>query len=61
VIAWMWLDVAGAALQAADAQAPGRLAAAQYFFRYELPKNSAWLAVVNNCDMTCADMNPEDF
>src|SRR5690606_15840453 len=39
VLAWMWLDVARAALRA-DATLPanaGRLAAARYFFRYELP------------------------
>jgi alkylation response protein AidB-like acyl-CoA dehydrogenase len=56
VIAWTWLDVLQA--DAAGATAPaaeGRRRAAQYFFRYELPKIGAWLAVVASRDRTCAD------
>jgi butyryl-CoA dehydrogenase len=58
VIAWIWLDV----MQSVQGDAPaavGRRAAARYFFRYELPKISAWLQVVNTRDSTCADV-PED-
>jgi len=61
VLAWIWLDMARVMVHAGahGSAATGRLAAAQYFFRYELPKIPAWLAVVNNQDMTCADL-PED-
>jgi butyryl-CoA dehydrogenase len=63
VIAWMWLDVALAAtraLEAGGALAPdfyrGKLQAARYFFRYELPKIGAWLDVVARRDTTCSEM-----
>ncbi|MET0919377.1 MAG: acyl-CoA dehydrogenase, partial [Burkholderiales bacterium] len=63
VIAWMWLDVAIAATRALDAGGPpgadflrGKLQAARYFFRYELPKIGAWLDVVARRDTTCRDM-----
>jgi alkylation response protein AidB-like acyl-CoA dehydrogenase len=62
VVAWLWLDVALAASAAAaqgDAAAVGRVQAARYFFRYELPKIGAWLQVVASRDPTCAQM-PED-
>ncbi len=58
VIAWIWLDVAQSAQGDAPAQV-GRRAAARYFFRYELPKISAWLQVVSRRDPTCAEV-PED-
>jgi len=62
VLAWIWLDVALAALAAADSPArTGRLAAARYFFGYELPKIDAWLAVVSRRDRTCADLSPDAF
>jgi hypothetical protein len=60
VVAWIWLDVALVAKRnASDMASVGRLAAAQYFFRYELPKIGAWLGVVSSCDQTCASL-PED-
>jgi hypothetical protein len=60
VLAWIWLDVALVAQRnASDKANVGRLAAAQYFFRYELPKIGAWLGVVSSCDQTCASL-PED-
>ncbi|NDC61388.1 MAG: acyl-CoA dehydrogenase, partial [Betaproteobacteria bacterium] len=50
VLAWIWLDVACAALKADPqghaAATQGRLGAAQFFFHYELPKIGAWLSVV---------------
>ena len=63
VLAWMWLDVARAALRAGAALPAnaGRLAAARYFFRYELPKIGAWLDVVSRRDMTCANMDEAGF
>jgi alkylation response protein AidB-like acyl-CoA dehydrogenase len=65
VLAWIWLDVACAAL-AGDAATPGPktqgvLGATRYFFRYELPKIDAWYAVVESRDMTCADLPAEAF
>jgi alkylation response protein AidB-like acyl-CoA dehydrogenase len=62
VVAWLWLDVALAAANratAGDAAAQGRVQAARYFFRYELPKIGAWLQVAATRDATCAQM-PED-
>lgn len=62
VLAWIWLDVALAASQNGDGVASqGRLLAARYFFRYELPKIDAWLKVVESRDMTCADFPEEAF
>jgi len=63
VLAWIWLDVAMAALTADAANTlattQGRLGATRYFYHYELPKISAWLQVVVSRDLTCADL-PED-
>ncbi|MBK9236631.1 MAG: acyl-CoA dehydrogenase [Rhodoferax sp.] len=65
VLAWIWLDVACAALSADPDQAMpatvGRLAASRYFFHYELPKIGAWLQVVASRDRTCADLVQEAF
>jgi butyryl-CoA dehydrogenase len=63
VLAWIWLDVALAAVNGDVALATpatrGRLAATRYFFHYELPKIGAWLHVVETRDATCANL-PED-
>jgi butyryl-CoA dehydrogenase len=65
VLAWIWLDVALAALSVHGAESEparrGRLLAAQFFFRYELPKIGAWLQVVAARDMTCADFPEASF
>ena len=65
VLAWVWLDVAlcvQAQPQATDADMhAGLLAACHYFFRYELPKVSAWLAVVETRDDTCRSMQDAWF
>jgi alkylation response protein AidB-like acyl-CoA dehydrogenase len=57
VIAWIWLDIAinKIAIQAINTPA------AAYFYAYELPKIAAWLNVVNNRDLTCANMAEDDF
>jgi len=65
VLAWIWLDVATVTL-AADASLSvasnqGRIRAQQYFYHYELPKIGAWLQVVRQRDMTCADMPEAAF
>ncbi|OYU45016.1 MAG: acyl-CoA dehydrogenase [Burkholderiales bacterium PBB4] len=58
VLAWIWLDVAIAALKDDPTKArettQGRVGAAQFFFHYELPKIGAWLGVVQSRDQTCA-------
>ena len=58
VLAWIWLDVAITALRddptKAQESTQGRVGAAQFFFRYELPKIGAWLGVVQSRDQTCA-------
>ncbi|MEW6707134.1 MAG: acyl-CoA dehydrogenase [Pseudomonadota bacterium] len=63
VLAWLWLDVALAAQQsAADSDfVQGKLAAMRYFFRHELPKTEAWLAVVASRDATCREMQDAWF
>jgi alkylation response protein AidB-like acyl-CoA dehydrogenase len=62
VLAWLWLDVGASILEAGNAESTanvGRLAALDYFMRYELPKTAAWLRVVESRDRTCRDV-PED-
>ena len=65
VLAWIWLDVAWAALKAdatkSIAATAGKLGAMQYFYHYELPKINAWLQVVESRDLTCADLPEEAF
>jgi butyryl-CoA dehydrogenase len=62
VLAWLWLDIAAAVVERGEPLAAadtGRLAALDYFMRYELPKTDAWLRVVETRDRTCLDI-PED-
>lgn len=62
VLAWIWLEVALAACDAASEPAnQGRLLAARFFYRYELPKIEAWLKVVQARDLTCAEFPEEAF
>ena len=60
VIAWTWLDLACCATKS-RAASEGTAGAASYFFHYELPKIEAWLRVVENRDMTCAELPEEAF
>jgi alkylation response protein AidB-like acyl-CoA dehydrogenase len=63
VLAWIWLDVAlcAQASKADENLRQGTLAAARYFFRYELPRVPAWLKVVETRDDTCRTMNEAWF
>jgi butyryl-CoA dehydrogenase len=61
VLAWIWLDVSASCRGEASAKQTGRHAAAKYFYNYELPKIDAWLNVVGNRDMTCANLSEEAF
>ncbi|MEY4536637.1 MAG: hypothetical protein RL171_788, partial [Pseudomonadota bacterium] len=57
IIAWMWLDIAINKIAAQAINTPATV----YFYNYELPKISAWLNVVSNRDLTCANMAEDDF
>ena len=65
VLAWIWLDVALKALEGdadrSNAATQGRIGATRFFFHYELPKISAWLAVVETRDTTCAAFPQDAF
>ena len=65
VLAWIWLEVALAALKADATQSIastlGILGATRYFYHYELPKIEAWFNVVEARDRTCADLPEEAF
>ena len=63
VLAWVWLDVAlcAQASSAPEDLRQGKLAAARYFFRYELPRVPAWLKVVETRDDTCRSMQQDWF
>lgn len=68
VIAWMWLKQAIAACKGLnDGDAgdkdfyAGKLAATQFFFRYELPKACTNLEVVADLDSTCYDLTAPQF
>ncbi len=63
VLAWIWLDVAlcAHASKADENLRQGTLAAARFFFRYELPRVPAWLKVVETRDDTCRTMNDAWF
>ncbi len=62
VLAWVWLDVALAARDAADvARREGSLAACRYFFAYELPLVEGWLGTVSTREAVCKDMQDAWF
>jgi butyryl-CoA dehydrogenase len=68
VIAWMWLKQAVAAVEgkqkgntADDAFYDGKIAAMQFFFRYELPKIRPNLTLVADLDSTCYDLTSDQF
>ena len=61
VLAWIWLDVSASCRGAQTPAQTGRQAAAKFFYHYELPKIDAWLTVVGNRDMTCANLSEEAF
>jgi butyryl-CoA dehydrogenase len=65
VLAWIWLDIASTsaaqdAMHSIAARA-GIQGAADYFYAYELPKITAWLAVVENRNLLCANLPEEAF
>jgi butyryl-CoA dehydrogenase len=60
VLAWIWLEVAlvALALPARSPLPPGKLAAARYFFAYELPRIDAWLGVVARREPLVRELDP---
>jgi len=63
VVGWMWLEqviVAQAGLDAdpSDSFLRGKLAAARYFFRWELPRTAHWASLLNPVDRICLDTDP---
>ena len=65
VLAWIWLDVAVVSIgqNATDsiAACAGIQGATAYFYAYELPKITAWLAVVESRNLLCANLPEEAF
>ena len=65
VLAWIWLDVALASQNSTAthsiAARAGIQGAAAYFYAYELPKITAWLAVVESRNLLCANLPEEAF
>jgi alkylation response protein AidB-like acyl-CoA dehydrogenase len=61
VLAWLWLDVALAAVKTEGPATEGRLAALRYFCAYELPKIDAWLGVVAQREAVCRQMQDAWF
>lgn len=71
VVAWLWLDQARVALHQlrttvpADPEATrfyrGKLHAARYFFRWELPKTVQQAELLMRMDDTCLSMEPDWF
>ncbi|MFZ2510135.1 MAG: acyl-CoA dehydrogenase [Gordonia sp. (in: high G+C Gram-positive bacteria)] len=61
VVAWMWLEQVLAVGNLEGDFYDGKRAAAQYFFRYELPKTGPQLDLVDSLDRTTLDANPAWF
>ena len=56
VMAWVLLDVAVAAASSIHPEAPGKRAALDYFYAYELPRVSTWFDVVEHHVTICRDV-----
>ncbi len=65
VLAWIWLDVAVACIDRnatkSIAACAGITGATAYFYAYESPKITAWLAVVESRNLLCANLPEEAF
>ena len=59
VVAWLWLEQLVAVGARDDAFADGKRAAAQYFFRFELPTISPKLDLLASLDRTTLDLDPD--
>ncbi|HEU0101637.1 MAG TPA: acyl-CoA dehydrogenase [Mycobacteriales bacterium] len=61
VVAWLWLEQALAAEGREGDFYDGKRAAAQYFFRYELPRTGPQLDLLDSLDRTTLDVSPAWF
>ena len=61
VVAWMWLEQECAAHGRDGDFYDGKRAAAQYFFRYELPKTGPQLDLLESLDRTTLTMRDAWF
>jgi 3-oxoacyl-(acyl-carrier-protein) synthase len=61
VVAWMWLEQLLAANGRTGDFYDGKRQAARYFFRYELPKTTAQLDLLESVDRTTLEMREEWF
>ncbi len=61
VVAWMWLEQVVAATGRAGDFYDGKRQAAQYFFRYELPKTAPQLDLLESLDRTTLEMRDPWF
>lgn len=59
VIAWMWLEQLLAIDDKSGAFYDGKRAAADYFYRYELPKTGPQLDLLASLDRTTIDVHPD--
>lgn len=59
VMAWTLLDVAVAATGSSHPEAPGKVAAMEYFYAYELPRSTPWLRVAADKVLLCRDADPD--
>jgi hypothetical protein len=61
VVAWMWLEQVVAAEGQSGDFYDGKRQAAQYFFRYELPRTAPQLDLLESLDRTTLDMRDAWF
>lgn len=63
VVGWLWLDMACAALESDrdEAFVSGKLQAARYFIRWELPEINHLSELLKGFDQTCAEMEVDWF
>ncbi len=61
VVAWLWLEQACVAHDREDDFYRGKLQAAQYFFRWELPRLGPWIELLESRDDTTLAMRDDWF
>ena len=59
VLAWMWLEQALATGTSVSDFFEGKRQAARYFWRWELPRVTAWLDLLESLDRTVLDASPD--
>ena len=64
VVGWMWLEQVvvaqrGLADDDSDVYLLGKQAAAQFFFRWELPRTAHWASLLDPVDLTCLQTDPD--